>query len=177
MKLKAEMQSDFRRGIVIGSPKAYNDVYRISSSAERLPDEKTEISLFYGEKECVEETRLKNMKNKNGLFFGLILVCAAVILVLDGLGYPIGGADLSAWRIIGGVVCLCWLVTEIVKLNFARIFFPLAVIFLLFEGYIAKLLGMEDTDIISNWIVLLAALLLTVGVGAIGGNIKKQKSE
>ena len=114
-------------------------------------------------------------KSRNGLFFGIILVCAAVALILDGLGISISGAQISAWSIVGGVLCLAWLVVEIVELKFSHIFFPLAFIFLLFEGQIAAWLGYGDPNLISNWIVLLAALLLTVGVGALGGNFKKRK--
>ena len=114
-------------------------------------------------------------KSRNGLFFGIILVCAAVALILDGLGISISGAQISAWSIVGGVLCLAWLVIEIVELKFSHIFFPLAFIFLLFEGQIAAWLGHSDPNLISNWIVLLAALLLTIGVGALGGNFKKRK--
>lgn len=116
-------------------------------------------------------------KNKNGLFFGIILVLAAVALVLDGLGISIGGTQLSVWSIVGGILCVAWLVVEIVKLKFSRIFFPLAFIFILFEGQIAALLGREDPNLISNWLVILAALLLTVGVSALGGNINIKKKK
>lgn len=115
-------------------------------------------------------------KGRNGLFFGIILVCTAVVLILDGLGISIGGADLSFWRIAGGILCLAWLIAEIVDLKFSRIFFPLSFIFLLFEGQIAVWCGAPDTDLISNWIVILAALLLTIGVGTLGGNLKKHKT-
>ena len=114
-------------------------------------------------------------KSRNGLFFGIILVCAAVALILDGLGISISGAQISAWSIVGGVLCLAWLVVEIVELKFSHIFFPLAFIFLLFEGQIATWLGHDDPNLISNWLVLLAALLLTIGVGVLGGNLKKRK--
>ena len=114
-------------------------------------------------------------KSRNGLFFGIILVCAAVALILDGLGISISGAQISAWSIVGGVLCLAWLVVEIVELKFSHIFFPLAFIFLLFEGQIATWLGHDDPNLISNWLVLLAALLLTIGVGVLGGNLKKKK--
>ena len=102
------------------------------------------------------------------VFWGLVLVIAAVALVLDGLGVNMG-LGLTAFHYIFGAICLGWIIKEIIDLKFHRIFFPLAFMFFIFEGAIAGWMGRTDPNIISNWTVLLAALLLTLGVKAISG--------
>ena len=114
------------------------------------------------------------MSNKNNGFFtvsrsvfwGLVLILAAAALILDGVGFSFG-IGITLWHVIGGVILLSWIVSECVKLRFHAIFFPLAFLFMLFEGVIASWLGREDPNMISNWTLLLAALLLTIGVGAL----------
>ena len=62
---------------------------------------------------------------------------------IHSLGISVGyldGGGLPVVRIVLGVLCAAWLITEIVKLRFARIFFPLAFILLLFEGELASML-------------------------------------
>ncbi len=101
----------------------------------------------------------------SSVFWAIVLILAAAAFILDGLGVDLG-VGFSAWRIALGAVLLAWFVSEIVRLKFAHIFFPLAFLFLLFEAPIAtRLLGREDPNIINNWLVLAAALLLTVGFG------------
>lgn len=112
------------------------------------------------------------MKNKNNftvsrsVFWGMVLILAAAAIILDGVGFSFG-SGITLWHIVGGVLLLSWIVSECVKLRFHAIFFPLAFLFMIFEGVIAGWLGREDPNIISNWALLLAALLLTVGVGAV----------
>ena len=104
-----------------------------------------------------------NRKKYGAVFWGLVFVLAAVVLILDGIGIEFG-FGLSPWRIVLGVLLLAWLVYEIVRLKFTEIFFPLAFIFIVFQGPLANALKMESDTIVSPWIVLLAALLLTIGV-------------
>lgn len=117
------------------------------------------------------------MKIKNGIqiskrsqnvFWGIVLILTAVVLILDGIGYELG-YGIKPWRIILGVVLTAWLISNIVKRHFADIFFPLAFMFIVFEKPIAHAIGRADNDLnlISNWVVLLAALLLTIGFGKI----------
>lgn len=96
------------------------------------------------------------------IFWGLVLILAAAALILDGAGISFG-AGITALHIVGGILLLAWLVTGIVKGRFWSVFFPLAFLFMLFEAPLAGLLGRDDPNIISNWLVLLAALLLTIG--------------
>ena len=99
---------------------------------------------------------------KSAVFWGLILILAAAALILDGAGISFG-MGFTALHVVGGILLLAWLGTELFRGKIWNIFFPLAFLFMLFEGFLAGLLGREDPNLISNWIVLLAALLLTIG--------------
>ena len=107
---------------------------------------------------------IHSVKNKKlGLIiWGFALIFAAVWLVLDSTG-AIAGVELSAWRVILGVLLGAWLVAVCIKQRFTDIFFPLAFLFLVFEGPIAQALNRPDGTLIKTWVVLVAALLLTVG--------------
>ena len=112
---------------------------------------------------------------KSGWVWGIVLVLTAVLIVLEGLGMGFSAYGVSLWKVALGVLLLAWLIKELIRLRIAGIFFPAAFIFMLFEKNIASLLGREDPNIISNWYVLLAALLLTVGFGAIFHTGRKEK--
>lgn len=99
---------------------------------------------------------------KSNLFWGLLLIAVAAILVIDAL---IPGIEIQLFRIALGVVCLSWVISSIFKRRVADAIFPLSFIFLLFEREIAWATNHADEDIISNWTVLLVALLLTFGIG------------
>lgn len=116
------------------------------------------------------------LKFGTGIFWGIVLIGAAVLLILNGIGVNLG-YGISVWRIILGTLCVAWLVVTIVELRFTEIAFPLAFIFLIFEPTIAHALGREDNKLISTWTVLLAAFLLTVGLKAIfSGKLRRGKS-
>lgn len=107
------------------------------------------------------------MKRK-GIFWGLVLICIAVLLILEGIGTGIGIIDgIPAIKVILGVVCLAWLGNEVYKLRIPHIFFPAAFIFLIFESEIAHLCNFPSENIISNWTVILIALLLTIGTALV----------
>jgi len=108
----------------------------------------------------------KNNKTLTMLIWGFALIFAAVFLILDNAGVNFG-IELAPWRIILGALLLAWIIALCVKLRFTDLFFPLAFLFLVFEGPIASALGHEDGNLINNWIVLLAALMLTIGFKAI----------
>lgn len=120
----------------------------------------------------------KNSVRFNAIFWGLALIIAAVVLILDGAGVDLG-YGINAWRILLGCAFVAWLVCEIVRLRIYGIFFPLAFLFITFEAPIAEAVGREDHDLISNWVVLSAAFLLTIAFYVIipknGKNFKADK--
>ncbi len=100
-------------------------------------------------------------KISSSVFWGIILVLTAIVLVLDGIGFSIG-YGITPLRVVLCVLLLAWLIYEIVKLRFTNLFFPLAFLFLTMEEPIVHAMGKEGI-LIPAWKVLLAALLLTIG--------------
>ena len=104
--------------------------------------------------------KLHNKKGKS-IFWGLIFIAAALLIVLDATNIV---PDLPLVKIVLGTLIGAWLISEVIKLRVKGIFFPLAFLFIISEQ---ELIGY---DFISNWIVLLAALLLTIGTHLIFGS-------
>ena len=101
------------------------------------------------------------------LFWGLGFLLAAALIILDAVGIipsllsAVG--KVSIFSLILGLLLLSFVIERLCKGKVADIFFPLAFIFMLFEKNIAVLCGLEDENIINNWLVLLVALLLHAG--------------
>ena len=105
---------------------------------------------------------------KKSIFWGIALICAAILIIVDAVGTGVGFLDsIPVVKIILGVLCVCWIGNELYKRQLPHIFFPLAFIFMLFEKEIAGLFQIESGEIISNWLLLLCALLLTIGTSII----------
>lgn len=102
------------------------------------------------------------------IFWGLGFVLAALFLLLDAVGVitpfldVVGG--ISAAQVICALFLCAFVISRIIKLKFHEIFIPLALLFMLFEDNIAFVLGLEDDNIIGNWLLFWCAVLLSVGV-------------
>ena len=113
------------------------------------------------------------------IFWGLGFVLAALFLLLDAFGVitpfldVVGG--ISAAQIICGLFLSAFVISRIIKLKFQEIFIPLALLFMLFEDNIAFVLGLEDDNIIGNWLLFWCAVLLSVGVGILTAGKRKIK--
>ncbi|MBQ7921709.1 MAG: hypothetical protein IJ325_03910 [Clostridia bacterium] len=115
------------------------------------------------------------MKTKK-VFWGIVLIAAAVLIIIDALGFlsPISGimGEISLFRAALALLCLYFIVTRIAKGKIAQIFIPLSLIFMLFEKNIAFLVKWESENIISNFLLLFCALIVTIGWDMIFGNLK-----
>ena len=107
-------------------------------------------------------------KTTNRIFWGIVLIGAAVLLILNGVGVDLG-YGVNVWRILGGVLCLACIVDRIVERRFTELVIPLAFLFLIFEPTIAHAMGRDDNNLtlLPTWTVILAALLLTIGLKVI----------
>lgn len=114
------------------------------------------------------------------IFIALGLILIAVILILDAANVlsPLTSVigEISAFRIALGLFLLAFTAERIVKGKLHEIFLPLALIFMLFEKNVAMLLGMENPNIVHNGILVLAAILLSVGFNMLFGNVKKKRT-
>lgn len=101
------------------------------------------------------------------LFWGLGFLLAATLIILDVVGViptllsAVG--EVSVFSLILGLLLLAYALARLFRGKVSAIFFPLAFIFLLFEKNVAVLCGLENENIVNNWLVLLVALLLHVG--------------
>ena len=84
-----------------------------------------------------------------------IIFCAILLLFLPATGIPV-------WKAIVGTLFLAWAIIDPVDM-----FIPVAIIFFLFEAPIAYAMGIESGNLVSNWIVIVAAILATVGMNFI----------
>ena len=100
---------------------------------------------------------------KKSYFWGIAFIAAAVLIIVGALSETFGWFELPVMKIAVGAFLVCILINELIKGKISRIFFPLAFIFMLFESEIAGLCNISETDFVSNWTVLLSALLLTIG--------------
>lgn len=94
---------------------------------------------------------------KKDIFWGLIFILAAVFVVLNQFGYikGIGLFDIAVTVILAGI-----LIKNILQLNFYGIFFPVALILIIYD---------EQLKItkFTPWPALLTALLLSIGFSLI----------
>lgn len=98
------------------------------------------------------------------LVLGVLLIVGTLIMIANEFfGSPIEG--LQSWRIMVGVVLLCVVVKLFMCLKITWIYFPLMFIYLVFEKAISFKVGREGENLINHWILLLAALMLTLGTG------------
>ncbi len=99
------------------------------------------------------------MRNRTkSVVYGLLLIALAVCLVLWKLNIfnlPVAFAEVSVFGIIVAVIMVIAIIQNIIDLSWGGIFVPLAIIAIIFD----KPLGIEA---ITPWIVLIAAILLTI---------------
>lgn len=97
----------------------------------------------------------KNIKNT---ITALLLIALAVCLILWKMNVillPATFAGVGTWGIIISIIMIVVIVNSIIDLSFGGIFFPAAIICIIFD----EALGITA---ITPWIVLIAALLLTI---------------
>ena len=109
------------------------------------------------------------------IFWGILFILAAALLILDALGVtaPLIGTfgKVSVPAIIVGIILIAIIINRLIRRKIGSIFFPLAFLFMIFEKNIAHFFSLKSENIINNALVLLIALLLTIGAGLIFGGM------
>lgn len=103
---------------------------------------------------------MKNPKRgirTGNVFWGLLLVLVAVFLIVNQLGFL---EDVNVFSIIFAIFWVSVLIEGLTKRSFGKILFSLAFLFMIFD----EQLGIKG---VSNWSVLAAALLGTIGLNMI----------
>lgn len=108
------------------------------------------------------------MKKCWKVFWGLVLIVMAVLLVLDACGllltFKSVFGELSLLAIAGGVLLTAYLVMSLIRGRLIRILFLLMLLFMLFEKNIAYMLGLPNENIINNWLLLFAVVTVAIGI-------------
>lgn len=103
---------------------------------------------------------MKNPKKgirTGNVFWGLLLVLVAVFLIVNQLGFL---EDINIFTILFAIFWVSVLIEGLTKRSFGKILFSLAFLFIIFD----EQLGIKG---VSNWSVLAAALLGTIGLNMI----------
>lgn len=101
------------------------------------------------------------------IFWGLGFLLAAAFLLLDAFGIitplldVVGG--ITWFQIVVGLLLISFIISRFIKLKISEVFIPLALLFMVFEKNVAYICGLENRNIINNWLLLLCALLVTIG--------------
>lgn len=104
---------------------------------------------------------------KDNVFWGVILLLAAVYIIINHLGFM---PDVNVIRLSAAVICVVVFVKSLMGLEFGGMLFSLAILAILFDDQ----LGITA---ITPWPVLVAALLGSIGLNMIFGNsVKKNRA-
>lgn len=95
--------------------------------------------------------------NKRNLFWGMLLIIAAMLIVLNQFGFFV---EISIFKIVLTVFMLGIIIVSIRSINFWGILFPIAVILITFD----RQLNITE---FTPWPVLLVAFLISLGLSMI----------
>lgn len=95
--------------------------------------------------------------NKRNMFWGMLLIIAAVLIILNLFGFFAG---ISIFKIVVSVIMLGIIIISIRSINFWGILFPIAVILILFDHQL-------NITEFTPWPVLLVAFLISLGLSMI----------
>lgn len=114
----------------------------------------------------------------HALFWALLFIGIAVALLLDALHLTdsLLPADLPIWRILLGGVFAWWLIWGIVKLSPFAIIFPLFGELMLFDRWILMVAGSPRDKIAPVWLMLLVALLLSIGFSILQHTLRPNRN-
>ena len=102
------------------------------------------------------------MKKERNVFGGLLLIAIAVLLIMNHMGYLNPEINFTPALIAA-------LFISVLSRGFGLIFFPLALVWMVF----GNVLGLPE---VSEWLLLFSALLLTAGFSAIFPRFGKRNS-
>ncbi len=104
---------------------------------------------------------MKNTIKK--VFWGILLLLTAAALILYGAGIGANIFEFPLYKFLLSIVLVAWLLKKIIFSNTLRerfkIFFPLALLFMVLESEIALWANLPDENIVNNWFVIMAAIV------------------
>ena len=100
---------------------------------------------------------------KSKILWAVSLMVLAVIIVLNTVGINFG-LNVALWKIALAFLVLVFVVERCIEGKFGYLFIPLVIIFLILEKDIALACGIESGDIGPNWLFIVSAVLITIGL-------------
>ena len=101
---------------------------------------------------------------KSNIVWAIALIVLAVAVILNTVGVDFGLKNISAWKLVASGLLLAFAIERCLEGEFSFLFIPLVIIFLILEKEIALACGIQSGDIGPNWLFILSAVLLTIGV-------------
>lgn len=101
---------------------------------------------------------------KSNIVWAIALIVLAVAVILNTVGVDFGLKNISAWKLVASGLLLAFAIERCLEGEFSLLFIPLVIIFLILEKEIALACGIQSGDIGPNWLFILSAVLLTIGV-------------
>ncbi|MBR2933878.1 MAG: hypothetical protein IKC33_06160 [Clostridia bacterium] len=101
---------------------------------------------------------------KSNIVWAIALIVLAVAVILNTVGVDFGLKNISAWKLVASGLLLAFAIERCLEGEFSLLFIPLVIIFLILEKEIALACGIPSGDIGPNWLFILSAVLLTIGV-------------
>ena len=95
--------------------------------------------------------------NKRNVFWGLLMILAAVLIIMNQFGFFAG---VSIFDIVVTVIMIGIIVVSLKRINFWGILFPLAIIVII---YSEELMLTNFT----SWHILLTAFLISLGLSLV----------
>ncbi len=122
------------------------------------------------------------MKNtvKKG-FWGILLLLTAAALIVYGAGIGPEIFGMPLYKFIFSIILAAWVIAKIIFSDTLRerfkLFFPIALLFMLLETEIADWAKLPDENIVNNWFVILASIIANCAFNLlIPGRTKKEHS-
>ena len=120
------------------------------------------------------------MKNHSKIFWGIALLLLALGLLMMAFAPEFDFIRIPIWKLVLGVLIVSWIVDNVFfgKTLGERldVFLPLALLFVIFKKEIFDLTG-GDADKVKSWLVIIAAVVLTVAVHVLFDQIRTVKAE
>lgn len=107
------------------------------------------------------------MKNKDNVFFGVLCIVMAILIVWNQL---IGGWEISVFKVAVAGCCLLIAIDSLKKMHFGGFFLPIAIICIILDDE----LGISTTGLTTGGL-LLVAILCTVGMNLLFKNQRWEK--
>ena len=116
---------------------------------------------------------------KNRIVWGIILFGTAVALLLFAFIPQLHWAGVSIWKLLLAAVLVYWLLNNVIfgktLAEHFQVFLPLGILFLVFQKEIALLATGREEKLVSDWTIILAAVLLTIAVDMIFSHTTTRK--